>query len=70
MSGILLGRVTTLLLIGRAAGYALALANSVILARVLGVDRLGAYAYAMGVTARLGAPRRGEGSCFPPRSQP
>ena len=54
MSGISLGRVTTLLLIGRAAGYVLALGNSVILARVLGVDRLGAYAYAMGVAALFG----------------
>jgi len=54
MSGISLGRVTTLLLLGRVAGYALALGNSVILARVLGVDRLGAYAYAMGVAALFG----------------
>ncbi len=54
MSGISLGRVTTLLLLGRAAGYVLALANSVILARVLGVDRLGVYAYAMGVAALFG----------------
>ncbi len=54
MSGISLGRVTTLLLLGRAAGYLLALGNSVILARVLGVDRLGTYAYAMGVAALFG----------------
>ena len=54
MSGISLGRVTTLLLLGRAAGYVLALGNSVILARILGVDRLGAYAYAMGVAALFG----------------
>jgi O-antigen/teichoic acid export membrane protein len=54
MSGISLGRVTTLLLIGRVAGYVLALGNSVILARVLGVDRLGAYAYAMGLAALFG----------------
>ncbi len=40
MSGISLGRVTTLLLLGRAAGYVLALANSVILVRLLGLDRL------------------------------
>lgn len=46
-----LGRVTTLLLLGRVGGYALTLGNSVILARVLGVDHLGTYAYAMGVTA-------------------
>lgn len=54
MSGISLGRVTTLLLLGRAAGYILALGNSVILARALGVDRLGAYAYAMGLAALFG----------------
>lgn len=54
MIGISLGRVTTLLLLGRAAGYALALGNSVILARILGVDRLGAYAYAMGLAALFG----------------
>lgn len=54
MSGISLGRVTTLLLLGRAAGYVLALGNSVILARILGVDRLGAYAYAMGLAALFG----------------
>ncbi|MGH7395581.1 MAG: oligosaccharide flippase family protein, partial [Candidatus Methylomirabilales bacterium] len=54
MSGISLGRVTTLLLLGRAAGYVLALGNSVILARVLGVERLGVYAYAMGVAALFG----------------
>lgn len=53
-NGISLGRVTTLLLFGRAAGYVLALANSVILARALGVDRLGAYAYAMGLAALFG----------------
>lgn len=55
MSGISLGRVTLLLLLSRAAGYILALVNSVILARVLGVDRLGAYAYAMGIAALFGA---------------
>ncbi|MBI3454366.1 MAG: polysaccharide biosynthesis protein [Candidatus Rokubacteria bacterium] len=54
MSQIALGRVTALLLLGRAAGYVLTLGNSVILARVLGVDRLGAYAYAMGLTALFG----------------
>ena len=54
MTGISLGRVTILLLLGRTAGYVLALANSVILARILGVDRLGAYAYAMGLAALFG----------------
>jgi O-antigen/teichoic acid export membrane protein len=54
VSGISLGRVTTLLLFGRTVGYGLSLVNSVILARVLGVERLGAYAYAMGVAALFG----------------
>lgn len=54
MAGISLGRVTTLLVAARAAGYTLALGNSIILARVLGVDRLGAYAYAMGLAALFG----------------
>lgn len=54
MSGISLGRVTVQLLLGRGVGYFLALANSVILARVLGVDRLGTYTYAMGVAALFG----------------
>ncbi len=54
MSGISLGRVTTLLLMSRAAGFVLSLGNSVILARVLGAERLGEYAYAMGLAALLG----------------
>ncbi len=54
MSGISLGRVTTLLLMSRATSSILALGNSIILARVLGVDRLGEYAYAMGVAALFG----------------
>lgn len=54
MSGISLGRVTAILLAGRTLGYALSLLNSVVLARVLGVERLGAYAYAMGVAALFG----------------
>ncbi len=49
-----LGRVTTLLLLSRAAGYLLALGSSVALARALGVDRLGEYAYAMGLAALFG----------------
>lgn len=69
MSGISLGRVTTLLLFGRAAGYVLALANSVILARALGVDRLGTCAYAMRVTDHHGARRRGESFCSLPGCQ-
>ena len=52
--GISLGRVTALLLLGRAAGYVLALAKSIILARALGVELLGSYAYAMGVAAVFG----------------
>jgi polysaccharide transporter, PST family len=51
MSGISLGRVTTLLLFSRALGVPLGLLNAVVLARSLGVDRLGIYAYAMGVAA-------------------
>jgi O-antigen/teichoic acid export membrane protein len=54
MSGISLGRVTTLLLMSRAAGFVLTLGNSVILARVLGAERLGEYAYAMGLAALFG----------------
>jgi O-antigen/teichoic acid export membrane protein len=54
MRGISLGRVTILLLMSRAAGFILALGNSVILARILGVERLGEYAYAMGFAALFG----------------
>ena len=54
MSGDSLGRGTILLLLSRAAGYALAFVNSIILARALGADRLGAYAYAMGLAALFG----------------
>src|SRR3989304_5859121 len=49
MSGISLGRVTVLLLLARAMTYVLGVANSVVLARTLGVDRLGVYAYAVGL---------------------
>jgi O-antigen/teichoic acid export membrane protein len=38
----------------RTAGFVLTLGNSVILARVLGVERLGEYAYAMGLAALFG----------------
>ena len=51
MSGISLGRVTTVLLFSRALGVPLGLLNAVVLARSLGVDRLGIYSYAMGVAA-------------------
>jgi O-antigen/teichoic acid export membrane protein len=54
MGSISLGRVTTLLLLSRAAGYLLSLVNSVILARTLGVEQLGAYAYAMGLVGMFG----------------
>src|SRR2546422_3947693 len=54
MSGISLGRGTTLLLMSRTAGFLLTLGNSVILARVLGVELLGEYAYAMGLAALFG----------------
>ncbi len=52
--GVSLGRVTSLLLASRALGYLLLLVNSVILARGLGVERLGEYAYAMGIAALFG----------------
>src|SRR5207249_3777158 len=52
--GISLGQATILLLLCRAGGYVLALANSIIIARVLGADRLGAYAYAMGLAGLFG----------------
>lgn len=54
MNGISLGRVTILLLLCRTGGYILALVNSIILARALGAERLGAYAYAMGLAALFG----------------
>lgn len=54
MSGISLGRVTAILVMARGATFALALANAVILARALGADRLGAYAYAMGIAGLFG----------------
>ena len=47
--GISLGQATVLLILSRAVAYGLALVNSIVLARALGVDRLGAYAYAMGL---------------------
>ncbi|MEE8160339.1 MAG: oligosaccharide flippase family protein [Acidobacteriota bacterium] len=53
-SGVSLGRVTTVLLLGRAVGYGLALVNSVIIARTLGAQLLGEYAYAMGLAALFG----------------
>ena len=49
-----LGWGTTLLVLARVVGYGLSLVNSVLLARVLGVERLGTYAYAMGLTALFG----------------
>jgi O-antigen/teichoic acid export membrane protein len=51
MSGISLGRVTTLLFFSRALGVPLGLLNAVVLARSLGVDRLGVYSYAVGMAA-------------------
>lgn len=54
MSGISLGRPTAILLLSRAGGYPLALLNSVIIARALGAEALGAYAYAMGLAALFG----------------
>lgn len=49
MTSISLGRATLTLLLARGVGYVLALANSILLARFLGVEGLGAYAYAMGL---------------------
>ena len=49
MTSISLGRPTLLLLLGRFAGYGLALLNSILVARALGAERLGEYAYAMGL---------------------
>jgi len=49
MTSVSLGRPTLILLLGRTAGYGLALVNSILLARALGADRLGEYAYAMGL---------------------
>jgi O-antigen/teichoic acid export membrane protein len=51
MSHISLGRPTLILLLSRMTGYGLSLVNSILLARALGVDRLGEYAYAMGLAA-------------------
>lgn len=54
MSATFLGQSTALLLLCRVVGYPLALLSSVVLARGLGVDGLGVYAYTMGVTALFG----------------
>jgi O-antigen/teichoic acid export membrane protein len=50
MTGISLGRPTLTLLLTRPVGYMLSLVNSIVIARALGPGRLGAYAYAMGLT--------------------
>jgi O-antigen/teichoic acid export membrane protein len=49
-----LGRSSALLLLCRSAGYLLALLNSVVLARGLGVNGLGVYAYAIGIAGFFG----------------
>jgi len=49
MTSLSLGRPTLLLLLGRIVGYGLALGNSILVARALGAERLGEYAYAMGL---------------------
>lgn len=49
MTSLSLGRPTLLLLLGRIGGYGLALLNSILVARGLGAERLGEYAYAMGL---------------------
>lgn len=53
-NGVSLGRVTTVLLISRALGYGLALVNSIVVARALGAERMGEYAYAMGLAGLFG----------------
>lgn len=53
-SGVSLGGVTTLLLASRKISVGLALVNSIILARVLGPESLGHYAYAVGLAAVFG----------------
>lgn len=45
---------TTWILLGRAAGYVISMAGSVLVARMLGVERLGLYAYAMSIAAFFG----------------
>lgn len=54
MSAISLGRPTTILLLSRAGGYPLSILNSIVIARALGAEGLGAYAYAMGLAALFG----------------
>ncbi|MEW6245955.1 MAG: flippase [Nitrospirota bacterium] len=54
LKGISLTRATSLLLTGRVLGFVLSLGNSIILARLLGVEYLGQYAYAMGLAAMFG----------------
>ncbi len=54
MSELSYSKGTTWILLGRMAGYVIALAGSVLVARVLGVEQLGQYAYAMGIAAFFG----------------
>lgn len=49
-----LTRVTSVLLLGRLVGVVFGLINAVLLARVLGMEALGEYAYAMGLVALFG----------------
>jgi O-antigen/teichoic acid export membrane protein len=51
MTGISLGGVTTQLLAARTVGWTLGLVNSVLVARWLGVEGLGVYAYALGIAS-------------------
>ncbi len=53
-NGVSLGQVTAVLLMGRAVGYFMVLVNSVIIARTLGAQRLGEFAYAIGLAALFG----------------
>jgi O-antigen/teichoic acid export membrane protein len=54
LSRVSLTRVTSILLLGRLFGVVFGLINAIVLARVLGVEALGEYAYAMGLVALFG----------------
>lgn len=54
MNEVSYSRETTWILLGRVTGYAIALASSILVARALGVEQLGQYAYVMGLAALFG----------------
>lgn len=54
LSRVSLTRVTSILLLGRSVGVVFGLINAIVLARVLGVEAVGKYAYAMGLVALFG----------------